>query len=339
MKASVLTGITGVEKLQLQEIGIPQISKKQALIKVFYCGVNHLDLLIHEGRRPGPKTFPHILGSEIVGTIENIDPGHPNFKKGDIVAIYPWTFCGNCPSCKRGNMNICDSGGTIGRTSWGGYAEYVVVPQENLVKVTYNKSLKDICGLILAGTTAHHLINRANVQHDSTVLVTGATGGVGTIVLQLLKNMNCKIITSTSHPEKAKSLKGLGAEHIVSNDNLINEVKSLVPAGVHHAIDIIGGKVWSDVIQVLGKNATMAFCATTREDVGEIQIGKAFSQELNIHGSYGGTISDLKTILDLYYEGKITPVIDSTFSLKDAVFTHEKMDQQTHFGKILLKIV
>lgn len=338
MKASVLTGIGGVKKLQFQEIDIPQTSKKQALVKVLFCGINHLDLLIREGRRPGPKNFPHILGSEIVGQIENIDPSNPNFKKGDIVAVYPWTFCGNCPSCKQGNMNICDSSGTIGRTSWGGYAEFVVVPVENLMKLKNAENLEDTCGLILAGTTAHHLINRANVQHDSTVLVTGATGGVGTIVLQLLKNMHCKIIASTSHPEKEKLLKRLGADHVVSTEQMINKVKKLLPVGVDHAIDIMGGKVWSNVIQILGKNATMSFCATTLDDLGKIQIGMAFSREVNIHGSYGGTISDMKAIIDLYHKGIITQFIDQTFPLADASNAHKKMEKQTHFGKILLKI-
>ena len=107
MQAAVISKIGNLKYLSLKEIYPPQPAYNEALIEIEYCGLNHLDLLIIEGKRPGPKNFPHILGSEFVGKI---------VQTGEKVAVYPWTYCGKCEQCKKGNENICDSGGTFGRT-------------------------------------------------------------------------------------------------------------------------------------------------------------------------------------------------------------------------------
>lgn len=166
--------------LDYQHLPIPVPKKGEVLVKVEYCGLNHLDLLIKAGRRLGPTSFPHILGSEIVGRLVDTQ---------EQVVIYPWIFCNKCKQCKEGNENICDFGGTIGRTRNGGYAEYVVVPKRNALRIPQNLRPDWVCALTLAGTTAHHLVDRAKVRNKSICLVTGATGGVGTVVIQLLRQI------------------------------------------------------------------------------------------------------------------------------------------------------
>lgn len=259
-------------------------------------------------------------------------------ENGDTVAVYPWIFCGRCFQCKSGNENICDNGGTIGRTSWGGYAEYVAVPRQNLIKIPKGLSFSQACASILSATTAYHLINRAKIKNNALVLVTGASGGVGTAVIQLLKMRKCKVICSSSHSNKKRLLKKLGADYVVSVDKLVEEVKSLYPTGVEYVIDLIGGNVWSSAVEVLAKNGTMVFCATTLEEQGKINIGWAFSRQINILGSSGGTIKDLKAVLKLLQAKILQPRIDSIYSLKKASEALKKLDKQKAFGKILLEI-
>lgn len=311
MKAVLLTGIGGVEKLKVSEVNIPEPKSNEVLIKVLFCGVNHLDVLIRSGKRPGPTSFPHILGSEIVGQAVN----------GDKVAVYPWTA----------------DGGTIGRTSWGGYAQFVTVPKKNLVKIPAGLKLEEVCALTLAGTTAYHLIERGKIENKSRVLVTGATGGVGTAVIQILKSKECEIICSTSHKNKTPLLKKIGAGRIVSAKNMVSEIKKLYPYGIEYAIDLVGGSVWSEAIELLSKNGTMIFCATSKEEKGELNIGSVFSRELNILGSSGGTLENLQAVLSLLRKGILKPVIDSILPLKDAAVAHQKIENQQMFGKILLK--
>lgn len=326
MKAVVLARIGNIKDLTYTSLPIPKPKKDEVLVKVLYCGINHLDLHIIAGTRPGPKNFPHILGSEIVGE-----------RDGEKVALYPWTFCGNCVSCKNGEMQICERGGTLGRTCWGGYAEYVAVPEKNIIKIPQNVSFEDICSITLAGTTAYHLIQRARIRDKSTVLVTGGTGGVGTAVIQLLKQKQCHIICATSHPNKIKELKKLSVAKIV----LVKDMVSLLtyyPSGIDCAIDIVGGSVWSNALRLLSKNGTLVFCATSRLESGTVDIARTFSRQLNILGSYGGSLTDLKEVITLLEKGVIRPQIDSIFPLSDTKKALEKMKEQRNFGKLLLRI-
>ncbi len=328
MKAVLLTNIGLSDNLIYKSIDTPQPAKDEVLIKVKYCGLNHLDLLIKQGKRPGPKSFPHILGSEIVGEV----------KSGDTVAVYPWTFCGKCEQCLAGHENICDSGGTLGRTCWGGFAEYVTAPLQNLLKIPKSLSLDAVCASLLTATTAYHLLDRAKVKNGSTVLVTGATGGVGTFVIQLLKNRKCQIIAATSHKNKIKLLKNLGVREVIFTDKLNEQIRKIYPGGVDYVIDIMGGKVWSEAVEVIAKNGTLVFCSTTLDGSGTVNIGSAFSRQINILGSYGGSLQDLKEALILLENGAITPVIDSVVPLAKAKEALEKLANQKAFGKIILKV-
>ncbi len=338
MKAVLLTEVGTANNLIYKSINTPQSADNEALIKVKYCGLNHLDLLITEGKRPGPKIFPHILGSEIVGVVESVNCRNTNIKTGDSVTVYPWTFCGKCKPCLNDNENICDNGGTFGRTRWGGYAEYVIAPVVNLIKIPRNLSIEEVCAITLAGTTAHHLVDRANIKNKSTVLVTGATGGVGTTVIQLLKNKQCTIIAATSHKNKMSLLKKLGVKAIALTGKLREQIEKLYPQGLDYVIDIMGGTVWSDAVEVLAKNGTLVFCAATLDGLGTVNIGSAFSRQINILGSYGGRLTDLKGILIQLQKSEVKPVIDSVYPLSEAKTALERLANQKTFGKIILKV-
>lgn len=327
MKATLLQSTGQKLAIHFSSVAVPKPVKGEVLVCVAYCGLNHLDLLIKQGKRVGPKNFPHILGSEIVGTLES----------GDAVAVYPWTFCGRCLQCRSGNENICDEGGTIGRTSWGGYAQYVAVPRKNLIKLPKNLNKRSVCAVTLAGTTAYHLINRAKIKNKSVVLVTGASGGVGTAVIQLLKNKSCVILAASSHPKKTAFLKKLGVDRVIPTQRLAGAVKKIYPQGIPYVIDIMGGAVWSSAAEILSKNGTMVYCATTLDGLGTVNIGSAFSRQTNILGSYGGTRRDLRKAIQLVKKGILKPVIDSIYPLKNSQAALKKLENQQIFGKILLK--
>ncbi len=335
MKAVVFSEIGETSVLSYTTIDTPKLKPEEALVKVLYCGINHLDILIRQGKRPGVPSFPHILGSEIVGVIET---GAGEFQKGDHVVVYPWIFCGKCDECKNGNEQMCDNGGTFGRTQWGGYAEYVVVPERNLIKIPTSAPLKEICAVTLAGTTAHHLIERSSLKEKSTVLVTGATGGVGTALIELLKQKQCTIIAATSDEKKKEQLEALGIPHVVSTKTMVEDISKLFPRGINYAFDLVGGNVWSNALKTLGKNGTITFCATSLEENGEVEIGKTFVKQLNILGSYGGSKKDLEAVIKLVENDTLKPVINNILPLEEATKAHEIIESQNVFGKVLLKV-
>ena len=133
-------------------------------------------------------------------------------------------------------------------------------------------------------------------------------------------------------------MKRLGIKDAILTKDLITGVKKYYPQGVDYVIDIIGGSIWSQALQTLQKNGTMLFCATSLEGWGQVNITEAFSKQLNILGSYGGTKEDLKEVLKLLIQGKINPVIDSVYPLEKAREAQQKLESQKAFGKILLKI-
>lgn len=213
----------------------------------------------------------------------------------------------------------------------------MAVPAKNIVKLPKGIDPIEAASILLAGTTAYHLIKRAGVKPKSTVLVTGATGGVGTVVLQLLKNFKCRIICATSHPEKKVKLQSMGIENVVSTKSLVEDVHSLFPQGIEYAIDIVGGTIWSKALEALAKKGTLVFCSTSRDEPGIVPIAKAFNRELTILGSYGGTIKDMESILTLVSQKVIVPIVDSVFPLSEAQKAHERIENQAVFGKILLQ--
>lgn len=329
MKAVVLNKTGTLADMNMINTAIPAPKEGDKLLQVEYCGINHLDLLIISGKRPVFGQFPLILGSEMTGRISETN---------EKAAVYPWIFCGKCRQCLEGRENICDTGGTFGRTRDGGFAEYATVPVQNLFKLKDTDDPKAICALTLSAITAYHMINRANIPDKSTVLINGATGGVGTAAIQILKFKKCNIIASTSHPEKSINLIKLGADHTVATKNLSAEISKLMPEGIPYIIDAMGGSVWSESVKLLSKKGTIVFCATTLEEYGRINLGIAFAREINILGSYGGTISDLKEVIKLARIGILKPVIDSEYPLKKVPKALQKLSDQKAFGKILIKV-
>lgn len=336
MQAAVLTTLGSIDNLQIASLPIPKPKSDEALIEVAYCGLNHLDLLIIQGKRKGPDSFPHILGCEVVGTVKEINNSR-DFKAGDTVVVYPWTFCGKCPQCLSGHENICDDGGTIGRTQWGGFAKFLSVPVGNLLKIPKDLSSETMCAATLSTITAYHMIERAHIKNRSSVLITGATGGVGTAAIQMLKAKHCQVYATTSHQSKNKLLKKLGIDQVFSLQDFTTQLLNLCPQGVDYAIDIMGGNIWSKAVNTLAKNGTLVFCATTLDGPGQINIATSFARQLNILGSYGATMKDLQEVIKLLQKKVLIPTIDSIYPLKDTKTACEKMDQQRAFGKILIK--
>lgn len=318
MKAIILNKTGSLSHLKLANIPSQVIQNGEELVRVEYCGVNHLDLLIIEGKRPTSNKFPLVLGSEIVGR---------NTKTGEKVAIYPWSYCGLCPQCKSGNENICNEGGTFGRTRPGGFAEYIAVPKKNIVRLPEKTNGKLICASTLSAITALHMIKRAKIPDQATVLINGATGGVGTAAIQILKHKKCRVYATTTHKEKIKKLTNLGAI-----------VVDKMPDKIPYVLDVMGGDIWSKSIEKLVKNGTLVFCATTLDDPGSVNIGSAFNRQINILGSYGGTIGDLREVIEMVNRGVIKPVIDSIYKLEDVPLALKKLQDQKAFGKILIRI-
>ena len=162
---------------------------------------------------PGmPITFPHICGSDIVGSLEG---DYDQLPRRTRVLVYPGISCNHCDNCRNGNETICRDFSIIGGLSNynGGYAEYVVVPKTNIVPIPDEISDEQAATLSISYLTAWNIFKKLQLKKDDTLLVYGATGGLGMAVIQIAKALGIKIITSVSDDSKFNFARSLGSDN------------------------------------------------------------------------------------------------------------------------------
>jgi len=330
LKAVVIRKHGGPDVLSYEDIKNPTAKKGHVIIKVNYCAVNHLDIWVRNGL-PGKKiSFPHVLGCDVCGTLVD---DYGSFKKNEKVVVYPAVESG----VPRVSYSIIGGFGTY----QGGYAEFIQVPQQNIVKKPSWFSDEEACALNVSYLTAWNMLERSNCKKNDTVLIWGANSGVGSAAILLAKAKGIQVITVASDIKKINQAKKLGANHIIdrSKSDISSEVlKYTKNEGVDAVIDHVGAKTWPISLSVLKVNGTMLACGTTTGSEATINIREFYSKEARIIGAYLGTKAQLVSLHKFMKLKKIKPLIDSVYKLKDVKLAHDKMEQSNQFGKIILKI-
>ncbi|MHA2075430.1 MAG: alcohol dehydrogenase catalytic domain-containing protein, partial [Candidatus Hodarchaeales archaeon] len=217
MKAVFFSEHGGIDKLEYNSFSTPEVQSNHVLIRVGGVALNHLDLFVRKGI-PGLKLdLPHILGSDISGTIAEIGSKiHlPGIEEGKPVVIDPGVSCGVCEFCCMGEISLCKQYKIIGEHMRGGYAEYVSVPIENVILLPdYNPlSLLDSAAVPLTFMTAYRMLkSRAQIKMGEDVLITGIGGGVALASMQIAKLNGARIFVTSSSNEKLEKAKSLGAD-------------------------------------------------------------------------------------------------------------------------------
>ena len=330
MKAVVIRKHGGPDVLSYENVKNPTPKKGHVIVKVNYCAVNHLDIWVRNGLPERKVSFPHVLGCDVCGTLVD---GFGSFKKNENVIVYPAVES----MIPRVSYSIIGGFGMY----QGGYAEFIQVPQKNIVKKPSWFSDEEACALNVSYLTAWNMLEKSECKKNDTVLIWGANSGVGSAAILLAKAKGIRIITVVSNIKKTNQAKKLGADHIInrSKSDISNEVlKYTKNQGVDAVIDHVGAKTWPISLNVLKVNGKMLACGTTTGSEANINIREFYSKEATIIGAYLGTKSQLVSLHKFMKLKKIKPIIDSIYKLKDARHAHEKMEQSNQFGKIILKI-
>lgn len=326
----VIRGHGGHDVLSYEEVDDPQPAKGHALVRVEYCAVNHLDIWVRNGLPGREVAFPHILGCDICGTLEK---GFGRFRKGEKVVVYPALDS----STPRVSFSII---GGFGKND-GGYAELVSVPQKNIIKKPSWLDCKEASALNVSYLTAWNMLKRSGCRRGDTILIWGASSGVGSAAILLAKAMGLEIITIVSDQGKEGLAKRLGADHVIdrsTSDVMVETLKYTHDKGVDAVIDHVGAKTWPTSIEVLKVGGKMISCGTTTGGEALVNIRAFYSKQASIIGAYLGSRSQLVELHKFMKSKKIRPVIDSVFELKDARLAHKKMEEGSQFGKIILKV-
>ena len=217
MKAMILNNIVDLTKsrnpLQRKEVPQPIPNEKEILIKVSTCGVCHTELDEIEGRTP-PPTFPMVLGHQVVGEIVEIGKQASKHKIGDRVGV-AWIFsaCGECEFCLSGNENLCPDFKATGRDAFGGYAEYMTVPEDFAYPIPDLFSDSEAAPLLCAGAIGYRSLHLTNLEDGHNLGLTGF-GASAHLVLMMAKHKfpNSKIYVFARSEKEREFAMELGAE-------------------------------------------------------------------------------------------------------------------------------
>jgi NADPH:quinone reductase-like Zn-dependent oxidoreductase len=341
MKAVALVEHGGPEKLVYRtDFPDPVIAPDEVLVKVGATSVNRVDLVARVGYPGLSLSLPHILGGDIAGTVAGTGSGVKGFSQGDRVVAWPLIACGTCPLCREGKENLCLNWKYFGLHRHGGYAEYVAVPAASLLPLPPSVSFEEATALGVAGLTAYHaLTSVGELRRGETFMIWGGSGGVGTIAVQLAKQMGATVITTVGREEKKEALRQLGADHVFNHnrDDVAAEVRKIAPVGVDLILDYVGPATFQKSFDLLKKGGRMLLCGILTGRETNFSIHQTYLRHLSVKGLYLGTKEEMKNLIALTAAGEIKPLISATLPLAEASRAHEMMAKGEQLGKLVLK--
>jgi NADPH:quinone reductase-like Zn-dependent oxidoreductase len=340
VKAAFFKEHGGADKILYDGYRDPVADAEEVVVRVKACALNQVDLLLLDGRFPPPEGLPHVNGCEVTGTVESLGGTRNGLAPGQRVIIFPGFSCGQCEYCLRGERTVCVRYGYLGAHRDGGYAELVKAPAANVLSLDERISFERGAAVPLAMLTSWHaLVAQADVRPGQTVLVQAAGSGVGSAAIQIARLCGARVMTTVGSDDKIELARRLGAEHVVNyrTRDFVDEAKRWTgKRGVDVVVEHIGGDTFERSIYALTRLGKLVTIGSHDTHWGRLDLRHVYSKNLKILGTNLGSIPELRTILDLIATGRLNPVIDRTFSLKEArVAVQYLLDRKTK-GKVLL---
>jgi NADPH:quinone reductase-like Zn-dependent oxidoreductase len=340
MKAAFFKEHGGSDRIIYDDYKDPSPAADEVVVRVKACALNHVDMLLLDGRYPPPEGLPHVNGCEVTGTVETVGDRVKGLTKGQRVIVFPGFSCGTCEYCLRGERTVCMRYGYLGAAKDGGYAELVKAPAANILPLPESISFEQGAALPLAMLTSWHaLVVQANVRAGQTVLVQAAGSGVGSAAIQIARLCGARVITTVGSDDKIEFAKSLGADKVVNyrTQDFVEEAKKWSnKRGVDVVVEHIGGETFEKSVYALTRLGTLVTIGSHDTHWGRVDLRHMYSKNLRIVGTNLGSILELRTVLDHVVAGKLKPVIDRAFPLKDARAAVQHVLDRKNKGKVLL---
>lgn len=335
--------------LKYMDFPLPEVGDNDVLIKVRATSVNRFDLKMRRGQIPqipgrDPFPIPFQPGRDVAGEVVAVGEKVTLFKVGDRVAGMTHPACGQCENCLRDYDYLCTNIKLPGHQSPGGYAEYISRPESQVLSAPEGVSYEKIACCIWSYACVWNVVSRrGNLRPGQSVLITGASGGLGTAAIQLSRLAGAsKIIGTTGSQDKIEKLRALGIDHVVNyhDGDASDQIRSFTGGrGVDLVIDLVGGEMFVMGLNSLRMTGTIVNVAG-EEAANSIPMRMLtvmlLHRYVNIFGVRGAKRIDNRIVLQFLGEGKIDPVIDRVMPLSEAVKAHEILENQEQVGKIVL---
>jgi NADPH:quinone reductase-like Zn-dependent oxidoreductase len=338
MKAAVFHEHGGVDVLRIEDVATPVPEAGGVLIRVRAAALNHLDIWTRRGL-PMEITMPHIGGSDIAGVVEAVGERVTGVQIGARVVVNPSLSCGECEWCRGAEESLCANYQIIGEHTNGGFAQYVTVPAINLFPIPDHYEFERAAAAPLVFLTAWRALNsKARVRPGSTVLVTGASGGVSTAAIQIAKHLGARVYALTT-AENIERVKSLGANVVYDR----NEVdfsrqiwKDTDKRGVDVVIDSVGEAIWPSCVRALARGGRLVVYGATTGFRAELDLRVVFWKQIEVLGTTMSNRSEFEEVMRLVFSGALKPVVDTVMPLDQIRAAHERLEHGEQFGKIVL---
>ena len=359
MRAVVLTGIGGLEKLEYREDWpTPEAGPDDVIIKVGACGLNNTDIntrtawysksvdqgITVEGGSAGFEqadaatgswgnsmiTFPRIQGADVAGTVaavgESVDPA----RIGQRVTIDPWLL-------EVGDWLDAGRSDYFGSECDGGFADYTCVRAENAISIDCTLSDAEIATFPCAYTTAENLVSRTALRPGETVVIAGASGGVGSAAIQLCRLRGAKVIAIAS-ASKADYLEELGACAVIDRNeqDLETAIRDHAGGPVDVAVDVVGGTTFMPLINALRQGGRYSSSGSISGPMVEFDLRQLVYKDLQLTGATIVPPGTMKRIVSLIEQGLLKPLLAETFPLARLADAQQAFMAKKHVGNIVV---
>ncbi|TRO79309.1 NAD(P)H-quinone oxidoreductase [Desulfuromonas acetexigens] len=327
MRAVVMDGFGGVEVMRVDEVPKPTPKENEVLIKVAATSINRPDLVQREGKYPAPPGDSEILGLEVSGIIESVGSAVSEWKPGDRV---------------------------LALVGGGGYAEYAVAYANHVMPMPSSMSFEEAACVCESYITAFlNVFMIGELKNGQTAILHGGGGGVNTAALQLANALTPQVKKIvTAHPSKLERVKQLGADLVIDytiTPDFSDAVKEFTSKkGVDLILDHVGAKYLAPNMNSLGYKGKLVVIGVISGIKAELNLALMMVKRQQIIGSVlrsrpvsekGEIIAEfIKRALPSFADRSIVPIIEKVFPIDEVAAAHRMMEEDKHFGKIVLKI-
>ncbi len=349
MRALVMRGHGDLSQLQLADVARPTLSSPDdVIVRLHAAALNHLDLWTLRGLPGLSLDLPHTLGGDGAGVIEEVGVRVRHVAPGDRVLFNPGISCYACEYCHAGEQSLCIAYKLLGEHLAGTLAEYVRVPSQNVRLIPdlppphEAVSWGEAAAFSLVTLTAWRmLMTRARLRPGETVLIWGIGGGVSLAALQIAKLAGAWVIVTSSSDAKLEHAKEMGADLTLNHSvaDIVKESRRVVgKGGLDVVVENVGEATWERSLRMLGPGGRLVTCGATTGPKVVTDVRRLFWYQFNIMGSTMGNAGEYSEIVRLLGQGKLRPVIDSTYPLTNAIEAFQRLAEGKQMGKIVVDI-
>ncbi|QXG47404.1 NADPH:quinone oxidoreductase family protein [Pseudomonas viridiflava] len=324
MKALLCKAFGPASTLVLEDIPAPDIKKNEILLDVHAAGVNFPDTLIIEGKYQFKPPFPFSPGGEAAGVISAIGEKVTHLKPGDRV---------------------------MALTGWGSFAEQVAVPNYNVLPIPEGMDFTVAAAFSMTyGTSMHALKQRANLQPGETLLVLGASGGVGLAAVEIGKALGARVIAAASSAEKLEVARNAGADELINytDTSLKDEIKRLTNGnGADVIYDPVGGDLFDQAIRAIAWNGRLLVVGFASGRIPELPVNLALLKGASVVGVFWGSFAqrqpqdnaaNFKQLFAWFEEGKLKPLVSQVYPLERAGEAIDALGRRRAVGKVVVSL-